>query len=57
MQVVSRLLFWYLEGTIAKTLKWLYVTNPARADAWLAEEIFRAACDPGALQAAGADGD
>lgn len=38
---LSRLLFWYLEGSIGKTLKWLYPTSPDRADEWLANEIYR----------------
>lgn len=49
VQTVSALLFWYLERTISGTLKWLYPTDPSRADAWLEEEIFRAACDAGAI--------
>ncbi|KIY91372.1 hypothetical protein MNEG_16592 [Monoraphidium neglectum] len=35
----------YLEGSIAGQLKWLYPTAPERADTWLEQEIFRAACD------------
>jgi len=35
----------YLENSIGDQLKWLYPTNPDAADAWLEEEIFRAACD------------
>jgi pimeloyl-ACP methyl ester carboxylesterase len=31
----------YLENSIAGQLKWLYPTNPAAADPWLEEEIFR----------------
>lgn len=31
----------YLEGSIAGQLKWLYPTAPERADAWLEQEIFR----------------
>jgi hypothetical protein len=31
----------YLEGSIAKQLKWLYPTAPERADTWLEQEIFR----------------
>lgn len=49
VEAVSRALFLYLELSIAKTLKRLYPTNPAAADAWLAGEIGRAARDPGAL--------
>lgn len=50
VQLLSRALFWYLEATIDKTLKWLYPTNPARADDWLAKEIYRAACDLGSIE-------
>ncbi|GAX72694.1 hypothetical protein CEUSTIGMA_g150.t1 [Chlamydomonas eustigma] len=50
VQLISRALFWYLELTIARTLKWLYPTNPDRADEWLGTEIFRAACDLGSLE-------
>lgn len=32
-----------------RTLTRIYAVDPANADEWLAEEIFRAACDPGAL--------
>lgn len=46
---VSQALFWYLERTIPGTLKWLYPTTPQRADIWLAEEIYRAACDARAV--------
>ncbi|BDA47584.1 probable pheophytinase, chloroplastic at C-terminar half [Coccomyxa sp. Obi] len=45
----SRGLFTYLERSIAKTLVKLYPVDASNADEWLAEEIFRAACDPGAL--------
>ncbi|KAK9905885.1 hypothetical protein WJX75_008118 [Coccomyxa subellipsoidea] len=47
--LVSRGLFTYLERSIAKTLVRLYPVDATNADEWLAEEIFRAACDPGAL--------
>jgi len=46
---VSRLLISYLETSIGKTLGNLYPTNPLAADSYLADEIYRAACDPGAL--------
>lgn len=49
VKAVSQLLFLYLELTIKSTLKRLYPTNPAAADEWLADEIYRAACDGGAL--------
>lgn len=49
VEALSRALFLYLELSIGRTLKRLYPTDPARADAWLAGEIGRAAADPGAL--------
>lgn len=49
VDAVSYGLFVFLERTIKRQLGRLYPTAPGRADAWLAEEIFRAACDPGAL--------
>ncbi len=39
----------YLERSIARTLTRLYVGDPSNADEWLADEIYRAACDPGAV--------
>ncbi|KAG1659816.1 hypothetical protein FOA52_002153 [Chlamydomonas sp. UWO 241] len=48
--LASRGLFWYLESSIPGLLKKLYPINPARADAWLGDEIFRAACDAGAIE-------
>jgi len=50
VQLLSRSLFLYLELSIGRTLQWLYPTNPVRADKWLGDEIYRAACDPGALE-------
>jgi hypothetical protein len=50
VSLFSRGLFWYLESSIAGLLKKLYPTNPARADEWLRDEIFRAACDAGAIE-------
>ena len=35
--------------SVASTLVKIYPAAPALADEWLAEEIRRAACDPGAL--------
>ena len=35
--------------SVASTLVKIYPAAPQNADAWLAEEIQRAACDPGAL--------
>lgn len=52
MGLTAALLF-YLERSIPETLRKCYPTNPDRADAWLAEEIFRAACDLGAPQVFG----
>ncbi|KAG2443194.1 hypothetical protein HYH02_009271 [Chlamydomonas schloesseri] len=49
VSAVSSALFWYLERTVPSTLKWLYPTNPAKADEWLATEILRAAGDSGAV--------
>lgn len=34
-------LMMYLQNSIAKQLKWLYPTNPAHADEWLEQEIYR----------------
>ena len=39
----------YLERSIASTLVKLYASDPTNADEWLADEIYRAACDPGAI--------
>ncbi|CAK0783042.1 hypothetical protein CVIRNUC_006237 [Coccomyxa viridis] len=47
--VVSWGIFNFLERSIAKTLVRLYPISPAMADQWLVREIFRGACDPGAL--------
>ncbi|KAG2443487.1 hypothetical protein HXX76_001840 [Chlamydomonas incerta] len=49
VSAISSALFWYLERTVPSTLKWLYPTNPAKADEWLATEILRAAGDSGAV--------
>jgi len=49
VQLITNALFWYLERTIPGTLKWLYPTAPDRADKWLAEEIYRSACDSGSV--------
>ncbi|GFR49192.1 hypothetical protein Agub_g11217, partial [Astrephomene gubernaculifera] len=49
VSAVSTALFWYLERTVPSTLRWLYPTNPDKADQWLAQEILRAAGDSGAL--------
>ena len=34
---------------LCRTLVRLYPISPAMADQWLVREIFRGACDPGAL--------
>lgn len=49
VDAVSWALFSFLERSITRQLARLYPTAPQRADSWLATEIFRAACDPGAL--------
>ncbi|GIL75483.1 hypothetical protein Vretimale_8119 [Volvox reticuliferus] len=49
VSAVSAALFWYLERTVPSTLKWLYPTNPEKADEWLQREILRAAGDSGAI--------
>ncbi|EFJ50097.1 hypothetical protein VOLCADRAFT_89124 [Volvox carteri f. nagariensis] len=49
VSAISSALFWYLERTVPSTLKWLYPTNPAKADEWLEREILRAAGDSGAI--------
>ncbi|KXZ45010.1 hypothetical protein GPECTOR_59g617 [Gonium pectorale] len=46
VSAVSSALFWYLERTVPSTLKWLYPTNPAKADEWLQQEILRAGAAP-----------
>jgi len=46
---ISKLLLAYLERSIGSTLESLYPRNPQAADSYLADEIYRAACDPGAL--------
>ncbi len=48
-QVLSRGLFLFLERSIGWNLARLYPGDPTNADEWLADEIYRAACDPGAL--------
>ncbi|KAF6257981.1 Alpha/Beta hydrolase protein [Scenedesmus sp. NREL 46B-D3] len=45
VRLTTAALMFYLQSSIAKQLKWLYPTNPANADAWLEQEIYRAACD------------
>lgn len=49
VQGISNALFSFLEGDIGKQLKRMYPVAPQRADAWLTDEIGRAAADPGAL--------
>jgi pimeloyl-ACP methyl ester carboxylesterase len=50
VNVTSWLVFQYLQRGIAKQLQRLYPTRPFNADKFLNDEIFRASCDPGALQ-------
>lgn len=49
VDIVAWGLFVFLEGSVAKTLKWLYPARPQQADEWLAYEIARAAADPRSL--------
>ena len=46
---LSSTLFSFLERGVEEQLKRVYPVRPERADAWLANEISRAARDPGAL--------
>ncbi len=48
INALTAALLFYLERSITPTLRRCYPTNPDAADAWLAGEIFRAACDQGA---------
>jgi pimeloyl-ACP methyl ester carboxylesterase len=48
VNAITAALLFYLERSVPATLRRCYPTNPDNADAWLAAEIFRAACDPGA---------
>lgn len=50
VEAASRATFSYLQRGISKQLEKLYPTRPHNADAWLNNEIFRASCDPCALQ-------
>ena len=43
-------MFGFLQRGIAKQLARLYPVRPFNADRWLNDEIFRASCDPCALQ-------
>lgn len=49
VEAASRSLYFFLQRTVPRTLKRLYPTAPANAQGWLADEILRAASDPGAL--------
>lgn len=49
VEALSRGLFLFLERSIPWNLSRLYPGDQTNADAWLAQEIYRAACDPGAL--------
>lgn len=51
VDVVSWLTFNYLQGVIPKQLEKLYPIRPFNADEFLNKEIYRASCDPCALQA------
>ncbi|KAK9836731.1 hypothetical protein WJX74_006975 [Apatococcus lobatus] len=49
VEAASRSLYFFLQRTVPRTLKRLYPTAPSNAQGWLADEILRAASDPGAL--------
>lgn len=49
VDTVSKTLFSFLEGDVARQLRRVYPVHPERADEWLGGEIARAARDPGAL--------
>ena len=49
VELISRGLFLFLQKSTNQQLTRLYPVAPGNADAWLAEEILRAADDPGAL--------
>jgi pimeloyl-ACP methyl ester carboxylesterase len=48
VNALTAALLWYLERNVPTTLARCYPVNPGNADAWLADEILRAAADPGA---------
>ena len=50
VNATSWLTFQYLQRGIANQLKKLYPTRPYNADKFLNDEIYRASCDPCALQ-------
>ena len=49
VDAASQGLFLFLRTSVARTLTRLYPVAPGNADAWLGQEILRAAADPGAL--------
>lgn len=49
VELASRGLFAFLQGSVKKQLARLYPTAPQNADDWLADEISRASGDPGAI--------
>lgn len=49
MDLLCKGLFLYLERDISGILKKCYPHHPDSADEWLTDEIYRAACDPNAL--------
>ena len=49
VEAASRSLYFFLQRTVPRTLTRLYPTAPTNAQGWLADEILRAAADPGAL--------
>jgi pimeloyl-ACP methyl ester carboxylesterase len=51
VNATSWLTFRYLQSGIAAQLRKLYPTRPHNADKFLNDEIYRASCDPCALQA------
>lgn len=47
VKLSTKALMMYLQSSIGKQLKWLYPTNPAHADKWLEQEIYRCVvCQP-----------
>lgn len=50
VNATSWLTFQYLQRGIANQLRKLYPTRPHNADKFLNDEIYRASCDPCALQ-------
>ena len=50
VNLTAWLVFKYLQSGISKQLERLYPTRPFNADRFLNDEIYRASCDPCALQ-------